>query len=258
MAVLPLLTLFAVLRFSEADPLRLGPTAGAFEDIYDSQAWGSSASASGPGSAPSSAAVRETRDFFEKLIQRTGLAHRTHPLVLADVACGDLMWIGQLLTDMVKRDGLSVQYEGFDIVDVGERGAVKRLQKKLKQDHGVHNMSLTVSQLDVTTTPLPVRATVILVKDLVNHIQLESAFTALCMLANAAEAAGWLVISSNQPSQQNVDIDEDGVGYESKPRNLNLPPFSFPEPMFSTDYLSVWRAAHIATGPCTGHSKPEL
>ena len=250
-----------LLRLSNCDPMKLGTTAAVFEDIYDSQAWGSTASSvSGPGSEPTSQAVQETRDFFEKLIRRTMMKGRKEPLVLADAGCGDLVWVGQLISDLVKRDLLSVRYQGFDIVDLEQRGAVDRLRRRLKEDDGVRSdrASVSFTQLDLTTTPLPVRATITLVKDVINHIRLNSALTALCMLANAAEPNGWLVITSNQHSKQNKEIEEEVVGYESRARNLLLPPFSFGTPMFSTEYLAVWRADHIANGPCTVYDKLDL
>jgi len=232
----------------------LGPTAPIFEDIYDSRAWASESdqSASGPGSEIYSAAVNETLAFVLEVVE----AHISigGGIVLADAGCGDLLWVGLLVGELAaKRKGRAVEYEGYDIVDIAARGGLKRLHQGLEQGAATPPYPrFRVTQLDVTRQALSTEPNLVLFKDVINHLQLAPARAALCLLAQAAAPpGGLLVVTNNRNSRKNTEIDADVVGYESRPRNLLLPPFSFPKPLASTDYLAVWKAADLVNGPCS-------
>ena len=236
----------------------LGPTAPIFEDIYDSKAWATDEhqSASGPGSEPTAGAVNETVDFVLDLVASNFLSGVTpQPIVLADAGCGDLRWVGRLLAEL-SRMGLSVRYDGYDIVDITARGGLIQLHKSLETIPKPSRPVVRVSQLDVTRSTLPVTANLVLVKDVINHIQLQPARTALCLLVEAIAAGGLVVVTNNQNSRMNGEIEMDVVGYESRPRNLQLAPFAFPAPVKSTEYLSAWWAEDLRTGPCSQPSVP--
>ena len=85
---------------------------------------------------------------------------------------------------------------------------------------------------------------------------LQPARTALCLLVEAIAAGGLVVVTNNQNSRMNGEIEMDVVGYESRPRNLQLAPFAFPAPVKSTEYLSAWWAEDLRTGPCSQPSVP--
>ena len=144
----------------------IGETGPIFEDIYDSKAWQGhdspeNSSASGPGSDLSSPAVNETRVFVRHIIQHY---IKPGPLLITDAACGDLKWIAHLLRDLVEDGRKKIRYEGFDIVDVAQRGALESLELDLATLDLTGKVHAEVSMLDLTLEHLPYRAELAIMK----------------------------------------------------------------------------------------------
>jgi len=197
-----------------------------FESIYESNAWGSEESLSGPGSTKERGAA-----FMDDLLSvLDGLACR----VLLDVPCGDFNWI-RPVAEKVDR------YVGADIV----QALVSRNQKRFGSPR------IRFMKLDLTTDPLPA-ADVILSRDCLVHLTTRD--IARCLENIRRSSATYLVTTTFVGPRENEDI----VTGSWRPLNLERPPFSLPRPLHEIDErchhtggiyadkrLSVWRAADL-------------
>jgi len=220
----------------------LGPTADLFEDIYDTKQWSKEGgiSPSGPGSDVGSLDVEAVRKFVQSVVLHHTNLNKT--VRLADAPCGDLGWIGLLLIDLL-RNGYLIAYRGYDIVDVTARGALERLLSSYAHE----SLSVEVGVLDLTMMGLPYPADVVLVKDLVNHLPLDLGHRVLCNIVASVADDAILILTSNKLLRGggNQEVRLDNIGYDSRPRDLQKPPFFFPLPLVGTNSLGAWRAAAL-------------
>jgi SAM-dependent methyltransferase len=206
---------------------------GTFESIYESNAWGSEESPSGPGSTKERGAAF-TDDLLSVL---DDLSCR----VLLDVPCGDFNWIGPVAEKMDR-------YVGADIVPA----LVARNQRLFGSPR------IRFVKLDLATDPLPA-ADVILSRDCLVH--LNGRDIARCLENIRRSDASYLVTTTFVGPRENEDI----VTGSWRPLNLERPPFSLPRPLHEIDErchhtggiyadkrLGVWRIADLMPGAGAG------
>ena len=177
-----------------------------FEQIYRENLWGDSESRSGHGSGL--AATEKIRDGLLDVITRLQI----HTMI--DAPCGDYSWVSALsLADHL------TAYIGFDIVP--------QLIARNKQLWGTNKISFEITDL---VKRVPPGADLILCRHLLIHLPLED-----CMrvLRNFKSSGSRYLMITNQPDvERNDEIIFTG---SFQPRNLYLPPFSFPQPIWSVD-----------------------
>jgi SAM-dependent methyltransferase len=197
-----------------------------FESIYESNAWGSAESPSGPGSTKDRGA-----DFIVDLLAvLDDLRCRT----LLDVPCGDFNWIRPVAERMDR-------YVGADIV----QALVTRNQKLFG------SARIRFIQLDLATDRLPV-ADVILSRDCLVHLSTRD--IARCLENVRRSGATYFVTTTFVGPRDNEDI----VTGSWRPLNLEQPPFSLSAPVCAIDErchhtggiyadkrLGVWRIADL-------------
>jgi methyltransferase family protein len=201
-----------------------------FEAIYESNAWGSEESPSGPGSTKDRGA-----DFIDDLLSvLDGLGCRA----LLDVPCGDFNWIRRVADKMDR-------YVGADIVPA----LVTRNQKLFGSSR------IRFTKLDLAADALPA-ADVILSRDCLVHLSTRD--IARCLENIRRSGATYLVTTTFVGPRGNEDI----VTGSWRPLNLEQPPFSLPAPLHAIDErchhtggiyadkrLGVWRITDL---PPTG------
>lgn len=169
-----------------------------FTRYYRTNQWGSAETRSGPGSER--ARTRQVVHGLSELIRDLGVQS------LLDAPCGDLNWIRD-----VRLDG--IEYTGCDIVE--------DLIEVNSAWHG--GQARTFRKLDITVDPLP-RADLILCRDTLVHFSYRHVFATLGNFR--ASGSRYLLTTSFTGTEENADIHS---GWW-RPVNLQLPPFSFPEP----------------------------
>jgi hypothetical protein len=199
---------------------------GKFAYIYETNMWGGEESRSGVGAAASATAHLRPQ-LLELLLQ---IQTRT----LLDIPCGDFGWISEV-ADRVP------WYVGADIVD-------ELIQKNIRDYSGPNKIFV---RLDVTSDTLP-EADVILCRDCLVHFSFENIFKALANIKRGT--ARYLATTTFPGHPKNHDI-MDG---DWRLLNLQIPPFSFPDPIrvinegcteldgtYADKSLGVWRIADL-------------
>lgn len=169
-----------------------------FTRFYRTNRWGSAETRSGPGSE---------RARTEQVVRGLGKVLRDFGVrSLLDAPCGDLNWIRDV-------DLAGIGYTGCDIVEDLIAFNTAR--------HGGPGM--TFRKLDITVDPVP-RADLILCRDALVHFSYRRMFAALANFR--ASGSKYLLTTTFTDTEKNSDIH---TGWW-RPVNLQLPPFSFPEP----------------------------
>lgn len=188
-----------------------------FEDYARRNVWGSHESISGKGSEK--AATVTVRQYLGSWIAKYGIK------VFADIPCGDANWQGLI-------PGLeSTHYYGFDISPT----AVATARMKNSQ-----RPFMSFSQFDLTTGVPPIRPNIIMLRDVIQHVPLQSG---LAMLMNAkGTGARWLAVSTWYGGK-NVEVPPGGM-YQ---HDVHAPPFSLPAAVeLCYNYDGHVQAAHDA------------
>jgi len=197
-----------------------------FSEIFEQRTWGDDESVSGPGSTLARTAT--FRDEIALLLK--SLSANT----LLDAGCGDFNWLKETQLG-------AVRYFGVDVVP--------KLIARNQQAFG--NDTRTFLNLDMTKDSLP-RADVILCRDALVHFSLGDIRSALRNFKRSEST--YLLATTFAELGKNTEI----VTGSWRPINLQLAPFSFPEPLQVIDEkcehsggiyrdkrLSLWRLADI-------------
>ena len=191
-----------------------------FTKIYKNNSWGSKESRSGGGSTLArTAAIRSNlASLFSKWDIKS----------LLDAPCGDFNWMRAV--DLSCLD----YYIGLDIVD-------QIIQENIKKYGGPNRRFFTI---DIVNHPLP-QVDLILCRDCIQHLTDQDVFA---MIANFKHSKSRFLLTSNYPkTSENKDIDQIYHTTRITYRNLLLPPFQFPEPLFVINegfeekILALWR-----------------
>jgi hypothetical protein len=191
-----------------------------FRKVYETNAWGSESSVSGPGSSLES--TENLRESLPRLVAT--LAARS----FLDIPCGDFQWM--------KHVSLGVQkYYGADIV--------LSLVQKNQNDFGDRGDFL---HLDLLRDPLP-SVDIVFCRDCLGHLSFREIHLAIKNIKNAVP--DYFLTTTFPDHKVNVDT----VTPYWRALNLQLAPFNFPAPThlikdFSESqndhrgkYLGIWR-----------------
>lgn len=170
-----------------------------FSDIYHRRAWGSEESVSGPGSGLLRTSV--FRDEIPILLKEIQVRS------LLDAGCGDFNWMKELKVDLDK-------YIGIDIVP--------ELVDTNQEKYG--NQIRDFINLDITKDELP-QTEAILCRDCLVHFSFEDAFATIRNFKRSKSV--YLLTTTFVEFVENADIKTG----EWRQLNLQMPPFSFPEPI---------------------------
>lgn len=183
-----------------------------FKLVFKENRWGNAESVSGGGSALSSPSVLQAVQGLEEVIRRF------HIRSMNDVPCGDFYWIPLILGRFPQ-----LEYHGFDIVDdLIDWNRWRFPERKF-------------DVADISESILP-QVDLIFCKDLLLHIP----FYAIAQGLRNFKLSGTrflLVTSISGVENKDIVIDEPGA---YRHVNLRSAPFDLPEPVWSTDYLSLW------------------
>jgi hypothetical protein len=177
-----------------------------FEKIYRENLWGDAESRSGGGSGL--AATEKVRKGLLDAIQRLDV----HTIV--DAPCGDYYWLSTV--DLSRN---LAWYKGLDIVP--------QLIEQNNQRFATPKISFEATDL---IKRVPPRADLILCRHLLIHLSFEDG---LRVLRNFKASGSKYLMITNQPQfQANEEIIFTG---SYRPVNIQLPPFNFPQPLWSID-----------------------
>jgi polysaccharide pyruvyl transferase WcaK-like protein len=195
------------------------PRRAVFNDAYQTEAWGSAESGSGTGSEMAATGV--IREWLPDVLARLGAK------TLLDAPCGDWNWMKH-----VDLSGLS-DYYGVDIVT----SVIEANEERFGSE------SRHFSVADLTCDRLP-RANAILCRDTLVHVSFQDAKLILANLR--ASDATWLIMNTYPEIDHNRN---QFTGKRWRRLNMQLPPFSFPEPIemvpdggeVDPKHLALWR-----------------
>lgn len=175
-----------------------------FQHHYETNAWGSAESVSGPGSTL--IYTENVRRLLPEVAERFGVRR------ILDAPCGDYNWMRALVW---KSD---MSYVGGDIVEQ----LVQRNQALYGTD------SVRFVTLDITSDPLP-DADLWLCRDCLFHLSERDIFDAL---TNFLRSNIPYLLTSNHPAcEVNCDVPTGSF----RLLDLRLPPFSFAQPLLAID-----------------------
>lgn len=200
-----------------------GNRSNVFDEIYQTNFWGSDESASGPGSE-----LARTQQYREALLD---LLKRRRITSMFDAPCGDLNWIPSVL------EQYPLDYEGGDI---SERAI--ELARKRRPD-------LKLRSFDICRDDFP-KAQLWHCRDTLFHLSFDDIWQAL---DNASRASfDFVLITTNRSRMiKNLDIASGDMRY----LDLERAPFHFPPALeYLKDYLKgdypcyvgLWKAQTLA------------
>ena len=168
--------------------------------IYENNAWGGHESASGQGSSlDQTVLIRSLLPVLLREIEATSLL---------DAPCGDHFWMKEISLDL--------DYVGVDIVP-----AIIEQNRSKYEGPGKKFMVR-----DITRDRLP-HCDCVFCRDCLDHLSFADAFRALHNFRRSR--AKYLLVTTYADRTRNDDI----VSGKWRPTNLRLPPYSFPEPLWS-------------------------
>jgi len=167
--------------------------------IYLHNAWGGQESASGEGSSlDQTVVIRNALPALLKEIEATSLL---------DAPCGDHFWMKELSLDLT--------YVGVDIV-------AAMIEQNRRKYEGPGKAFLVC---DITRDRLP-NCDCVLCRDCLDHLSFKDAFRALHNFRRSRTKH--LLVTTYTNRTRNEDIVSGGW----RPTNLQLPPYSFPAPLW--------------------------
>jgi SAM-dependent methyltransferase len=179
-----------------------------FAKIYRENSWNDSESVSGLGSR-----MQETRNIRLAL---PNLFRDLKVRTLLDAPCGDLNWMRNVeLGD--------IQYIGADIVPELIANNTARFANLADGGHSQRRFEV----IDLVVGPVP-KADLVLCRDCLVHLSTENVLKALKNIA--ASGSRYLLTTTFVDQTINTDII---IGFRCV--NLQLPPFSLPEPLMLID-----------------------
>ncbi len=170
-----------------------------FTEIYRNNAWADPESVSGRGSTL--ARTNVIRSELPALLAELGTKS------LLDAPCGDFNWMRHV-------DLGPVDYKGADVVP--------ELIAQNQMTYRRAGREFVV--LDITKDEVP-RADVILCRDCFIHLSFEHTRAAVEIFKRSGST--YLLATTHANERENVDIESGGGHYV----NLQLPPFTFPDPL---------------------------
>lgn len=184
-----------------------------FAKVFRDNEWGDAHSVSGEGSRLDANAVRQATEALEMMIERYGVRS------IVDVPCGDFTWMPGLLKRYPH-----VSYHGCDIVP--------ELVDRNDRAYSHHKFSV----LDITKQ-IPPYADLFFCKDLVNHLLSSDVVK---VLRNAKRSGCRYFLMTNNSGWENEELPENYGGL-SRHVDLMKEPYSLQPPLWSNDYLAMWR-----------------
>jgi hypothetical protein len=189
----------------------------------DNRYWGSEESRSGEGSE-----LKQT-EIIRQELPRLVATYRLQSML--DIPCGDFNWMQTI--------DLAIPYTGADIVEE----IVRMNQQKYTHDRR------SFLKLNLTCDELP-KVDLVLCRDCLFHFSYENVFLALDSIKRSGST--YLLTTTNTGVKQNHDI----VTGEFRRLNLQIAPFSLPEPLLLIDencpnpnipdkHLGLWRIADL-------------
>lgn len=211
-----------------------------FREVFTQNLWRDGVSRSGWGSNPSSEAVVQDRTFIVETVQHE-LSQST--LTIVDAPCGDMAWMPETLK-LISQTYEHVFYTGMDIVP--EIISSNRDKMKLLKQRAGSKVSYNFRLLDISSQRLP-SADVVLCRDLVNHLPMESVRKVLTNFLTSN--VRYVILSNNVAPLHMPQVAEwsvhdanhfENVGGDSRPLDITKPPLSWPEPLYANSHLGVW------------------
>lgn len=178
---------------------KMKPMKSKFSQKYFTRGFGGTVSVSGPGSD-----LVQTKEIIREL---PILVRELNVRVLVDVPCGDFFWMKTLKLEIEK-------YIGVDIVS--------ELIRNNSKIYGNKNREFI--SMDITKNILP-RADLILCRDCFVHLSFKDTLRSIKNFKKSL--SGYLLTTTFTELSSNKDVITGGW----RPLNLQLPPFSFPEPI---------------------------
>lgn len=178
----------------------------AFDKIYAEAYWGSE-HLSGSGS------TIEATQLVRKVIERT--IKDFHISTVVDVACGDMAWM-PLVLEHIKAQGISVDYLGCDIVP------------SLIEAHTRNFPQLRFKHLDFVADEIPT-AELIICREALQHLPVADIKTAL---NNFSKSGAKYLLTTIHLRRYGIRNHMNMKPGRCRDRNLLLPPFNLPNPIF--------------------------
>lgn len=205
-------------------PLPENSVGQVFDEIYQSNYWGSEESVSGQGST-----LRYTaplRNSLPELFKKYGIK------TFLDAPCGDFNWMRHV-------DLSGVNYIGGDIV--------ADLVAKMEQKYG--NEKRRFVPCDIVNGPIP-PVDMWMCRDVLFHLRYEEILNVLKVAARSD--VKYLLTTTYTYFKDNIDLERTG-GF--RVINLERPPFNLPKPLTRIDdfvvpaiprYVALWSREQIA------------
>jgi hypothetical protein len=188
-----------------------------FTHVFQENLWGAIETVSGFGSRRDSLSVTEALSALK--IGKT----KVDFMSMNDIPCGDFNWIEVFL-----KSAPEVFYKGYDIVST--------LIEKNRMSYPNYRFGI----LDITST-LPPYADLIFSKDLFNHLTYEDISKAI---ENMKRSRAKYLLASNNFDFPNQELPAN-IGGCSRYLNLCSEPFNFPNPIWHTNYMGLWKLSDI-------------
>jgi len=190
-----------------------------FSEIYRRGGWGNGESVSGPGSTLARAAA-----FKEDLVL---LLNDLNAKSLLDAGCGDFNWMKEVRLNLAR-------YVGVDVVEE----LVAENQRLYGSDHRIF------LNLDITKDSLP-QVDVILCRDSLVHFSFKDIFATLANFKKSGST--YLLATTFTRFPESHDIPTGAW----RQLNMQLPPFTFPEPARLIDEKCV-HSGNVYADKCLG------
>jgi hypothetical protein len=201
-----------------------------FREVFENNAFGGEISLSGRGSDLDQ--TKRIQEELPKLFKEFSIAS------IIDVPCGDQNWIPKI-------DLGSIKYTGADIVP--------ELISENRSLYGKQSRSFI--ELDITKE-IPPRADLVLCRDLLVHLNTQEIRKALLNIKLSGSEFLLTTTFTGIRKYKNLPTITRSVGW--RPINLQLVPFSFPEPLrivnegctegmglFADKSLALWRLSEL-------------
>lgn len=171
-----------------------------FEEIYQTNTWGSDESLSGGGSTENR--TRELRDEIKKLIQDFNIGS------IVDCGCGDFNWMRKLLADV------EVDYLGLDIASTVIRRNI--------ESYG--NDKIKFREHDLVEN-IPPTGDLLICREVLFHLSHADIRHAITNVCNSGSK--YFLVTSSRVPQYNLDIPSGSY----RELDMQCPPLSLPEPL---------------------------
>lgn len=203
------------------------PMQEVFSQIYETNWWGDTESASGTGSnLKQTEVIRLNMPSLLRLLQVRSIL---------DAPCGDFFWMKEVDLNFLDL------YVGADIVP--------NLIRRNNQLHGSNRRIF--KHINIVNDPLP-KTDLILCRDCLVHLEFNDCIKVIKNFKKSG--AKYLLITTFTRNAPNTELDQNGW----RTLNMQLPPFNFPQPfmlinencsendgMFHDKSLGLWRLDDI-------------